>query len=50
MDVVIDYKVLLGANNEPIVKELAISAKDVVHTFHFHSLYPMYTHGPTITA
>jgi hypothetical protein len=45
MEVEIDYEILPGANNEPIVKELSIATKDVVETFHFRSPYAMYPHG-----
>jgi hypothetical protein len=45
MDVVIDYEVLFGARNEPVVKELSIAAKDVTNTFHFRSPYQMAPHG-----
>jgi hypothetical protein len=45
MDVVIDYEVLFGAGNEPVVKELSIAAKDVINTFHFRSPYKMDPHG-----
>jgi hypothetical protein len=45
MDVVIEYESLPCANNEPVVKELAIAAKDVVHTYHFHAPYVIQPHG-----
>jgi hypothetical protein len=45
MEVVIEYESLPGANNEPVVKELAIAAKDVVHTYHFQAPYHMQHHG-----
>jgi hypothetical protein len=45
MEVVIDYESLPGANNEPVIKELAIAAKVVVHTYHFQAPYHMQPHG-----
>jgi len=45
MEVLIDYEYLSGIAKEPVVKELAIAAKDVVQTFHFKSPYHMQNHG-----
>jgi hypothetical protein len=45
MEVVIDFETLPGAHNEPVIKELAIAAKDVVHTYHFQAPYYMPPHG-----
>ena len=47
MEAVIDYEVLYGRENEVVVKEVGISAKGVIHTFHFKSPYPMHPHGST---
>jgi hypothetical protein len=43
--VVIDYEVLPSARNEPVVKELAIAAKDEVHIHHFQAPYHIHPHG-----
>jgi hypothetical protein len=48
MDVVIDYEVLYGSGNEPIVKELSIAADGVINTFLFRSPYHMPAHGDTL--
>jgi hypothetical protein len=48
MDVVIDYEVLYGSDNEPIVKELSIAADGVINTFLFRSPYHMPAHGDTL--
>jgi hypothetical protein len=45
MEVVIDFETLPCANNEPIIKQLAIAAKYVVHTYHFQAPYYMHPHG-----
>jgi hypothetical protein len=45
MEVVIDYEVLKGMGNDPIVKELSLAAKNVFQTFHFQSPYAMHPHG-----
>ena len=45
MEVVVDYEFLKGTQNEVIVKELSIAAKNVLHTFHFRSPYTMHPHG-----
>ena len=48
MEVVIDYEYLTGAKGETVVKELSVAAKDVLHTFHFRSPYPMNSHGSEV--
>jgi hypothetical protein len=45
MEVIVDCQFLDGAQNEHIVKELSIAAKDVLNTFHFKSPYKMRPHG-----
>jgi len=45
MEVVIDYEFLRGNQDEVIVKELSLAAKNVIHTFHFQSMYGMTPHG-----
>ena len=45
MEVVIDYEFLRGNQDEVIVKELSLAAKNIIHTFHFQSPYGMTPHG-----
>lgn len=45
MEAVIDYEFLRGSHNEIVVKEISIAAKNVLHTLHFQSPYPMNPHG-----
>ena len=45
MKVVIDYEFLRGNQDDIIVKEHSIAAKNVIHTLHFHSSYRMSPHG-----
>jgi hypothetical protein len=45
MEVVIDYEYLKGAKGETVVKELSVTAKDVLHTFQFKNPYPLNPHG-----
>src|SRR5215468_1652071 len=45
MEVVIDFESLIGAANEVVIKELAIAAEDVLHTFHFKRPYHMSPHA-----
>jgi hypothetical protein len=45
MEVVVDYEILKGMGNNPIVKELSAAAKYVFQPFHFQSPYAMHTHG-----
>jgi len=45
MEVVIDYEFLRGNQDEVVVKELSLAAKNVIHTFHFQSPYGMTPHG-----
>jgi hypothetical protein len=45
MEVVIDFESLPSANNEPVVKELAMAAEDVVHTYHLQPPYQIHPHG-----
>jgi hypothetical protein len=44
-EVVIDFEYLKGRQDEIVVKELSIAAKDVIQTFHFQSPYGMEPHG-----
>ena len=45
MEVVIDYEFVNGSQDEVVIKELSLAAKNVVHTLHFQSRYAMRTHG-----
>ena len=45
MEAVVNYEFLKGSQNEVIVKELSIAAKNVLYTFHFRSPYSMHPHG-----
>jgi hypothetical protein len=45
MEVVVDYEPLRGANNETVIKELALVAKGVIRTLHFQAPYAMQPHG-----
>jgi hypothetical protein len=45
MEAVVDYEFLKGSQNEVIVQELSIAAKNVLHTFHFRSPCSMHPHG-----
>jgi len=45
MEAVVDYECSKGSQNEVIVQELSIAAKNLLHTFHFRSSYSMYPHG-----
>jgi len=45
MEEVIDYEFLRGNQDEVIVKELSLAAKNVIHTFNFQSPYGMTPHG-----
>jgi len=45
MECVIDYEVLRGRQNEEIVKEVSVAAKNVIEIFHFKSPHPMTAHG-----
>ena len=45
MEVVIDYEFLRGNQDEVIVKELSLTAKNVIHTLHFQSPYGMTRQG-----
>ena len=47
MEVLIDYEFLKWSQDEAIVKEVAISAKNVMCTLHFKSPYSMQPHGST---
>ena len=40
-----DYEYLTGANGETVVKEHCVTAKDVLHIFHFRNPHPMIPHG-----
>ena len=42
---VIDYEVLHGGHNEEVVKEVSVSAQNVIETFHFKPPYHMTSHG-----
>jgi len=42
---VIDYEVLRDRQNEEVVKEVSVAAKNVVETFHFKPPYTMTAHG-----
>ena len=42
MEAIIDYEFLKGSQDEVIVKEVAISANNVIHTLHFKSPYSMH--------
>jgi hypothetical protein len=44
-EVVIDFEYWRGRQNEIVVKELSIAAKDVIQRFHFQSPYEMQPHG-----
>jgi hypothetical protein len=39
MAVVIDHEFLKGNQNNDVIKELTLSADNVIQTFHFHSPY-----------
>ena len=45
MEVVIHYEFLNGNQDEIIIKELSLAAKNVFHTFHVQSPYGMTSHG-----
>jgi len=45
MECVTDFEVLHGRQNEEIVKEVSVTAENVIETFHFKSPYPMAIHG-----
>jgi len=45
MEAVVDYEFLKGRQNEVIVKEFSIAAKNFHHTFHFRRPYAMHPHG-----
>ena len=46
MQAVVDYEFSKGSQNEVIVIELSIAAKNVIHTFHFRNPYEiLHTHG-----
>jgi len=40
-----DHEFLKGSQNEVIVKEISIVAKNVLHTFHFRITYAMHPQG-----
>jgi len=42
---VIEYEVLRVRQNEEVVKELSVAAKNVIETFHFKSPYTITAHG-----
>jgi len=45
MEVVIDYEFLKGSQDEVVIKELSLAAKNVAYTLHFQSPYAMRPHG-----
>jgi hypothetical protein len=45
MECVIDYEVLKGAQGEEIIKDLSVTGKNVIETFHFKSPYHMAPHS-----
>jgi hypothetical protein len=45
MEVVVDYEPLRGANNEAVIKELALVAKGVIQTLNFQAPYAIQPHG-----
>ena len=45
MEVVFDYEYLRGAQEEIVIKELSVAAKDVLQAVHFRNPYPMIPHG-----
>jgi hypothetical protein len=45
MEAVVDYEFLKGRQNEVIVKEVSIAAKNVFHIFYFRSPFAMHRHG-----
>jgi len=45
MECVIDYEVLHSQQNEEIVKEVSVTAENVIETFHFKSPYNTTVHG-----
>jgi hypothetical protein len=47
MEVVIDYEVLPGAQDEEVVKEHSVAADVIIQTFHFKSPYVMRPHAST---
>jgi hypothetical protein len=44
MEAVVDYVFLNGSQNDVIVKEISIAAKNVFQTFNFRSPYAIHPH------
>ena len=45
MEVVINYEYLKGKQDEVVIKENSIAAKNVLHTLHFRSPYGIFSQG-----
>ena len=45
MEVVTDYEFLKGSQDEKIIKDLSLTADNVIHTLHFQSPYAERPHG-----
>jgi len=45
MEAVIDFEFLKGRQNEIVVKELSVAAKNLQDSFRFRSRYSMSSHG-----
>ena len=45
MEVVIDYGILEGSQNDSIVKDISLAANGIIQSLHFRSPYGMRPHG-----